>query len=353
MEGDIMAERYHEQHKDIIIDKYKEYIANMPSFVKSYFTFYEITKNASADTILSYAYDLDTFFYFLTQENPMIKAYNDITLELLDSLTMQDIQDYLSFLVKYSKNGIVYKNSEVGRARKLASLRSFYKYYQSVEKSIKNNPAGVIPMPKLKQKDVIALTRKEIQNLLDEVSNTNNFSKHQKAYTDKTHYRDMALITLLLGTGIRVSECVGINLTDIDKEEQSISIHRKGNKESRVFYGETVADALNTYIELDRKKQNIDEPALFLSLKGSRISVRSVERIVKKYSDAAITTKKITPHKLRSTYGTNLYGETGDALVVKDALGHSNISVVQKYVKADENARKEASKMADTWLNDI
>ena len=101
------------------------------------------------------------------------------------------------------------------------------------------------------------------------------------------------------------------------------------------------------------KKQNIDEPALFLSLKGSRISVRSVERIVKKYSDAAITTKKITPHKLRSTYGTNLYGETGDALVVKDALGHSNISVVQKYVKADENARKEASKMADTWLNDI
>ena len=226
-------------------------------------------------------------------------------------------------------------------------------YYQTIEKSIKNNPAGVIPMPKLKQKDVIALTRKEIQNLLDEVSNTNNFSKHQKAYTDKTHYRDMALITLLLGTGIRVSECVGINLTDIDKEEQSISIHRKGNKESRVFYGETVADALNTYIELDRKKQNIDEPALFLSLKGSRISVRSVERIVKKYSDAAITTKKITPHKLRSTYGTNLYGETGDALVVKDALGHSNISVVQKYVKADENARKEASKMADTWLNDI
>lgn len=342
--------KYHDEHRLDVIEKYKQELVNMPAFVKRFFTFYEVTKNASANTILAYYYDLETFFYYLTQECPVINTYNDITLEFLDSLVMQDIQEYLSFLTRYEKNGKIYTNTEVGRARKLASLRSFYRYYQTVEKSIKNNPASAMPVPKQVTKDVIALTQTEIKELLSEVYDKTGFSEHQKAYMDKTHYRDVALITLLLGTGIRVSECVGIDLEDIDYNEFGISIHRKGNKDTTVYFGEIVADALTDYITLERKTKDIDEPALFVSSRGTRITVRSVERIVKKFSEKAVKTKKISTHKLRSSFASQLYRETRDLMQVRDALGHADLSIVQRYVNNGEERKKAAGKTANKWL---
>ena len=121
--------------------------------------------------------------------------------------------------------------------------------------------------------------------------------------------RDIALLTLMLGTGIRVSECVGLNIDDVDFKNDGIRIHRKGGKEVVVYFGDEVESALLSYIE-ERKKTEVvagHEEALFLSLQKKRISVRAVEKLVKKYAQTVTTVKHITPHKLRSTYGTNLY----------------------------------------------
>lgn len=341
--------QYNDERKIIVIEKYKEYIEKMPAFVKDFFNFYEISKNAAPNTILAYAYDLDAFFYYLMQTNPMIQSYGDITLEILDQLTLKDIQDYMSFLVLYKKEGKVLKNSEEGRARKLACLRSFYRYYVNA-KDLHNNPAAAMPVPTINEKAVISLDPEEIQDIMAHVDTASMLSNRQQEYAKKTHYRDIALTTLLVGTGIRVSECVGINLSDIDWTRKSIVVLRKGQKEQLVFFNETVAQALEDYILFEREPIDTNDDALFISLKGTRITVRSVERIVKKFSQPVISNRKITPHKMRSSFGTNLYEETQDPLLVKDALGHSNLSVVQKYVKENEKRRQEASIYADSWL---
>lgn len=341
--------QYNDEQRIIVIEKYKEYIQKMPEFVRDFFNFYEITKNAAPNTILAYAYDLDAFFYFLTQSNPLINSYDDITLEILDSLSLKDIQDYMSFLVLYRKDGKTLQNSEEGRARKLACLRSFYRYYVNA-KDLHNNPAAAMPVPAIREKAVIALEHDEIKDIIKHVDSASLLSNRQQEYAKKTHYRDIAITTLLAGTGIRVSECVGINTSDINWTDQSIIILRKGQKEQKIYFSNTVAEALEDYINFEREPVDVNDEALFVSLKGTRITVRSVERVVKKFSQPVITNLKITPHKMRSSYGTNLYRETGDPILVKDALGHSGLTVVQKYIKEDEKRRKAASQYAESWL---
>ena len=155
--------------------------------------------------------------------------------------------------------------------------------------------------------------------------------------------RDVAILTLLLHTGIRVSEMVGIDLQDIDWNERRIKIFRKGRKEQYVYFNEPVHEALEDYIENERKVASEDMNALFISRKGQRISVRAVERLVKKYTASAVPMKRITPHKLRSTFATNLYEETGDIYVTSDALGHSSLETVKKYTNLHDERRRKAA----------
>ena len=164
----------------------------------------------------------------------------------------------------------------------------------------------------------------------------------------KTKIRDLALTTLLLGTGIRVSECVGLNIGDVDFNNDRINITRKGGYESFVYFGEEVRDALLEYLEERKKMIPVDghENALFLSNRMQRISVRNVEVLVKKYASSAVTTKKITPHKLRSTYGTRLYKETGDIYLVADILGHKDVNTTKKHYAAMEEERRRRAKDA-------
>ena len=157
----------------------------------------------------------------------------------------------------------------------------------------------------------------------------------------------MAIVTLLLGTGIRVSECVGLDIEDVDFKNYGIKVVRKGGSEMIVYFGDEVAKALIDYIEGDR--QNVTpiaghEHALFLSTQRKRIGIRAVENLVKKYSSLVTSLKKITPHKLRSTYGTNLYQETGDIYLVADVLGHKDVNTTRKHYAAmqDYNKRKAA-----------
>ena len=229
--------------------------------------------------------------------------------------------------------------------RKISSLKSFYNYYYRRE-LIKNNPAALVSLPKLHEKEIIRLDIDEVAMLLDEVEKGESLTEKQKQYHERTKVRDLALLTLLLGTGIRVSECVGLDIDDIDLKNGGILVHRKGGKEVTVYFGVEVEDALLDYLE-DRQRMipaDGHENALFLSLQMKRMSVRSVENLVKKYAKIVTPLKKITPHKLRSTYGTSLYQETGDIYLVADVLGHSDVNTTKKHYAALDDARRRSAR---------
>ena len=204
-----------------------------------------------------------------------------------------------------------------------------------------------MPLPKLHEKEIIRLEPNEIAILLDQVEDGTKLTAKELSYHKKTKLRDVALLTLLLGTGIRVSECVGIDIKDVNFEVGGIKIRRKGGYETVIYFGSEVETALLDYLETREHciPESGHEEALFLSLQNKRISVRAVENLVKKYASRVTTLKKITPHKLRSTYGTSLYKETGDIYLVADVLGHKDVNTTRKHYAAleDERRRRAAS----------
>lgn len=327
------------------IKKLRSLIKNLPSFCEMYFRALESTKGTR--TRLSYAYDLGIFFDFLKQNNPALSKLEvrQIPLSVLDELKASDIEEYLSYLQVYEKDGTQRVNHEQGKARKFSALRAFYEYYHK-NGLLSTNPTALVDPPKLHTKNIIRLEANEVAELLDIAESGEKLTPAQLRNHKKTKNRDVALLTLLLGTGIRVSECVGLNLKDVDFENQAIKIIRKGGNEDIVFFGDEVAEALLMYLENDRYEQEPEpghEEALFISLKNQRLSVRSVERLVKKYSSLVTTLKKITPHKLRSTYGTSLYRETGDIYLVADVLGHKDVNTTRKHYAALSEDRKRSA----------
>lgn len=227
----------------------------------------------------------------------------------------------------------------------MSSLKSFYNYFFRNER-IQTNPAALVKLPKLHEKEIVRLEIDEVARLLDLVEDGDSLTERQKAYHKKTRVRDLALMTLLLGTGIRVSECIGLNLNDVDFNVDGIRIHRKGGKEVIIYFGDEVELALRDYME---ERRHIvpapgNEEALFLSMQKKRLNVRSVENLVKKYAQAAAPLKKITPHKLRSTYGTNLYRETGDIYLVADVLGHADVNTTKRHYAALEDERRRSAR---------
>ena len=326
----------------------REILNTLPPFAKDYFR--AIEPRTSAKTRISYAYDIRVFFRFLIENNPV---YHDYTMDQfrpndLDKIDPMDIEEYMEYLKVYKNNEerqIV--NSEVGLARKMSALRSFYLYYYK-HQIIQTNPTLLVEMPKLHDKEIIRLDTDEVVKLLDFVENCGDqLTGQKKVYYEKTKYRDLAILTLLLGTGIRVSECVGLDLQDVDYKNQGIRITRKGGKQMTVYFGDEVADALLRYMEMDREHAVTlpgNENALFLSTQHKRMGVQSVENMVKKYARQIAPNKKITPHKLRSTYGTALYRETGDIYLVADVLGHNDVNTTKKhYAAIDEDRRRKAA----------
>lgn len=340
---------YHDQiniNNDL---KLREMLKELPRFCMTFFRGIEYT--TSSRTRIAYAYDLGVFFNYIKDTNP---AYADIeinhfSIDILNKITVDDIEEYLDYLKVYSKNSSEHTNREKGIKRKLSSLKSFYNYF-FCNQIIEDNPAAKVRMPKLHESEIIRLDSDEVVRLLDEVESGDNLTKSQKKYHDKTKLRDTALLTLLLGTGMRVSECVGIDINDVDFKNSGIKVRRKGGYEAIVYFGDEVEIALLNYLEYRNTIKPVagHENALFLSLQNKRISVRSVENLVKKYSGLITTLKHITPHKLRSTYGTNLYKETGDIYLVADVLGHKDVNTTRKHYAAIEdrrryNARNEVS----------
>ena len=332
---------YHEQQNKENIVHLREILATLPPFCGQYFR--GMQEYIASRTRVAYAYDIRVFFEYLHDNNPIYgkKDIKEYTIDILDQITRMDIEEYLEYCSYYVKDGKEYMNDERGIARKLSSLRSFYNYFFRNE-LIEKNPAALVPMPKLHEKEIIRLEADEVALLLDEVESGENLTKQQLYYHQKTKVRDIALLTLLLGTGIRVSECVGIDLQDIDFKNNGIKIRRKGGYEAVIYFGEEVETALLDYLE---QRNHIipaegNENALFLSLQNKRISVRAVEKLVKKYASLVTNLKKITPHKLRSTYGTSLYRETGDIYLVADVLGHKDVNTTRKHYAAIEDDRR-------------
>lgn len=338
-------QNYHDEQDKKNIIKMREILKELPGFCKMFFR--GIEETTSSRTRLAYAYDLRIFFEFL-HENNSVCAKMDITdfpLSVLDKITREDIEEYVEYVSLYEKEGREISNKERGKSRKLASLRSFYNYYFTNE-LIEKNPAVLVPLPKQHQKEIIRLEPNEVAALLDMVEDGEKLTKAQAKYHEKTKLRDVALLTLLLGTGIRVSECVGLDITDLNFETNGMKIRRKGGYETVLYFGDEVEDTLKQYLEHRRHivPQSGHENALFLSMQNRRISVRAVENLVKKYTANVTTLKKITPHKLRSTYGTTLYQETGDIYLVADVLGHKDVNTTRKHYAAieDERRRKAA-----------
>lgn len=343
-----MAEQnYHKQQAQKNALRLRELTEPLPPYVKDFFR--GIEQVTESRTRIAYAYDLTVFFRYLHENNYYFskKEIKDIKLRDLEELRPMDIEEFLDYVKVYSSEATnnTRTNELSSIKRKLATLRSFYKYFYMRE-LIKYNPVELVKMPKLHEKNIIRLDGDEVEELLDHVETGEKLTKTQKAFHDKSKVRDLAILTLMLGTGIRVSECVGLNINDVDFKNSGIMIHRKGGKEVTVYFGEEVEQALLEY--LNERKMIIPETghesALFLSSQKKRLCVRSVENMVKKYTQTVTLNKKITPHKLRSTYGTNLYKATGDIYLVADVLGHSDVNTTKKHYAAIEDERRRAAK---------
>ena len=336
MESNQTTERktYHEQKYIDNTLRLREILKTLPAFAKDYFRAAEPT--TSAKTRISYAYDIRVFFHFLMENNPVYKDYtiDQFTPQDLEQLSPVDIEEYQI------------TNTEKGLARKMSALRSFYGYYFK-HQIIEKNPTLFVDMPKLHEKAIVRLDTDEVASLLDFVEHGGDeLTGQKKVYYEKTKNRDLAIITLLLGTGIRVSECVGLDIQDVDFKNNGITVVRKGGNEMVIYFG--VEHALKQYLYTTREAATPlpgHENALFLSTQRRRMGVQAVENMVKKYARQVTPNKKITPHKLRSTYGTTLYKETGDIYLVADVLGHKDVNTTKKhYAAIDEDRRRMAAK---------
>lgn len=325
--------------------KMRELYRELPSFCRQFFR--GIAETTESRTRLAYAYDLRVFFEYMHENNPILAKMeiHDFPLSVLDRIEKEDIEDFLEYCTYYEKEGKVYTNDDRGKSRKLSALRSMYRYFYTSE-LIEKDVAALVAMPKRHAKPIIRLEPNEVARLLDQVEDGTGLTKAQLKYHEKTKTRDMALLTLLLGTGIRVSECVGLDVQDVNFDEDGIRVHRKGGYDAIVYFGDEVEQQLRIYLEQrnEMQPQKDSENALFLSMQNRRITVRAVEKLVKKYALTVTSLKKITPHKLRSTYGTELYRETGDIYLVADVLGHKDVNTTKRhYAAIDEDRRRSAA----------
>lgn len=326
------------------IDKIAELLEELPSFCEDYFL--GVESRTSPQTRLKYAYDLRIFFDFLCKKKYKNFDVLDLTLEHLEGVTHYDIELFLSYLSHYRFRDKHLSCDERAKARKLSAVRAMFKYFFN-KGLIEVDNSAKVPTPKLHEKEIIRLDKDEVAELINVAETGTGLTRHAAGYHSKTKVRDTAILTLFLGTGIRISELVGLDDDSFDFEENSFLITRKGGNQAILFFSDEVKYALQEYIAEKSNDPKIPagEHAFFLSMQYKRINVRSVEILVKKYSKMISPLKKITPHKLRSTYGTRLYNETGDIYIVADVLGHRDVNTTKKHYAAitQDNRRKVAN----------
>ena len=341
---DMKKDNYYVKRNIQDLDKIAELLDELPSFCEDYFI--GIESRTSCQTRLKYAYDLRIFFDFLCKKRYKNFTVTELSLEHLEAVTHNDVELFVSYLSHYRFNDKYLSCDERAKSRKLSAVRALFKYFFN-KGLISVNNAAKVPTPKLHDKEIIRLDAEEVSDLINVAESGNGLSRHAVGYHNKTKIRDTAILTLFLGTGIRISELVGLDNESFDFNENSFIVTRKGGNQAILFFSDEVKYALQEYIA---EKSNDDkvpeaEHAFFLSMQYKRINVRTVELLVKKYSKLISPLKKITPHKLRSTYGTRLYNETGDIYIVADVLGHRDVNTTKRHYAAitEENRRRVAN----------
>ncbi|MBQ7288330.1 MAG: tyrosine-type recombinase/integrase [Clostridia bacterium] len=331
-----MANTYDDELNRKNLIKIKNILSELPIYANDYFIARK--SNTTSKTRLSYAYDLKKFFVWLQYSVPELSdvSIRDISIQTLANVTARDIEEYLDYLQTLVEN----INNQVTIARKLSCLNSFFSYLVRHDYLVAN-PCDKVMKPKLKKDNrIIKLSPDEIVRFLDAIEfGCEKMSQRQKKYLETTRQRDLAIATLLLGTGIRVSECVGLNRKDLDFDNCKINLLRKGHKRQFIAMGDEVMDALQAYLPIRNlltARDAKDEDALFLSTQKTRLGVQAIENMITKYADMVGTREHITPHKLRKTYGTELYGETGDIYLVARALGHESVNTTKDHYIADD-----------------
>ena len=302
-------------------------------------------------TRLAYAIDLKTFFSFLQTERYQFSqkplyAFNDGDLALL---TQSDLTAYVEYLTFYYKNepdgetpAKALVNHDLSIKRKLCSIRSFYEYLFKNNR-IPSNITTLVPLPKIHEKPILRLSMEEMRRMLEQAATGDGLTPRQKAWHKLTVKRDYALISLFLGTGVRVSECVGMDIGDVDLENNAFLVTRKGGNQVVLYFPPEVAEALADYLAERDQIEPLPghEEALFLSMQKRRMTQRAVQNLVKKYAAVAAPLKpRISPHKLRSTFATNLYNKTGDIYLVADVLGHTSVDTTRKHYADMTDARR-------------
>ena len=327
----------------------REVLKELPEVCSEFIRAIEFTTQPL--TRYAYACDLKLFCEYLVAEIPKF-ADRQIGLlepEDFEKVTPRDLRTYLEYLGFYIKDGSEHSNAEAGKTRKLATLRSFYEYMFKSE-LIHTDVSRLVEMPKKHEKPILRMEIDEVARMLDAVETGEMMTERQKRYNDSVRARDLAILTLFLGTGIRVSELVGLDLDDLDFTLNSFIVTRKGGNQAILYFPEEVASVLQAYLAHRREMTPLPghENALFLSMQNKRISVRAVQVMVKKYAlQVAPLKKRLSPHKLRSTFGTNLYHETGDIYLVADVLGHSDVNTTRRHYAAmsDDRRRMAAKKI--------
>lgn len=332
---------YKEQTQEKYQIKLNALMKQMPDFCRTYFIGREA--RLSAYSAVSYAYDLSKFFSYLHDNNSYFRSKEivDFSLDDMALLKSEDIEEFLHWLRHHEINNKVYKNSQSTLEHYTSAISELYSYYIK-RQHLSFNPVDAIDREKKKKKKIIRLENDEKERFLDAAEYGTGLTERQQKFHEKSKARDMAILSLLLDTGMRVSELVGINISDINFEKHSISIIRKGGNQQYVYFSDNVGFVLNDYINNRYLyKPTDDEEALFLSRNGERISERSIQRLVKKYAASALPDKtdKITPHKLRSTFATDMLRATGDIKLVAEQLGHSNMNTTTIYAEHDEDRR--------------
>ena len=256
---------YFTQREISCIERLNRIIDDLPYYVQDFFVGVEL--RTSALTRLNYGYDLRVFYDFLSKK-VFRKDVQQIKLSDLAELSVSDIEFFLSYLSNYTINGKKERCTETGKARKLSTLRAFYKYFFNKNLLPANTPTKV-SMPKIHEKEIVRLDSNdkvdEIGNMIYAVETGDGLTKKQRDFHNATKLRDTAIITLFLGTGIRISELVGLNVNDIDFNTNSFVVTRKGGNRAVLYFNDEVSSALKTYVDTSRPN-NIDDPALFLSL---------------------------------------------------------------------------------------
>lgn len=336
---------------------------NLPEFCEIFFV--GISQNTSSLTRLNYAYDLKIFFEYLINFKKTYNGYTmrKITIDMLDDISTIDIEKFLNHVSIYEDDeGKIISNGERGKARKLSSVRSMYKYFFNKDMIATNAPAKVA-VPKLHTKEITRLEVDEVAKILNLIEFGDGLSDKQKDFHNKNKIRDLAMVSLFLGTGIRISELVGINIDDLDFDSHAFTVTRKGGSRTTLYFPEEILPHLKRYVIYRRycilknsENEKFDKEAFFTvdqrlnnnkenNMQSSRISIRAVQNLVKKYAKIVNPLKNITPHKLRSTFGTNLYRETNDIYMVADVLGHKDVNTTKKhYAAISEDQRRKAAK---------